>query len=34
LFGETEALDKGNGLRFRRRKEEVVEVDLEGLVYV
>ncbi|RII17588.1 hypothetical protein CUC08_Gglean002431 [Alternaria sp. MG1] len=34
LFGETEALDKGNRLRFRRRKEGEVEVDLEGLVYV
>ncbi|CAN9246071.1 unnamed protein product [Alternaria alternata] len=34
LFGETEALDKGNQLRFRRRKEGEVEVDLEGLVYV
>ncbi|RYO16536.1 hypothetical protein AA0113_g11550 [Alternaria arborescens] len=32
LFGETEALDTGNQLRFRRRKG--VEIDLEGLVHV
>ncbi|KAI4660219.1 uncharacterized protein J4E78_004919 [Alternaria triticimaculans] len=31
LFGETEALWKGNRLRFRRRREEI---DLEGLAYV
>ncbi|KAI4638075.1 hypothetical protein J4E93_010544 [Alternaria ventricosa] len=31
LFGETEALSKGNRLRFRRRREEI---DLEGLAYV